>query len=80
MLNEPAVRTMIERLRYDPLQFQVHHMSAEAAMRVWRVANEQERRRLLPIVAVKLTRLAKTDAAKARLLAEELRPALPARN
>ncbi len=54
ILNEAAAQTLVERLRYTPLQFQVHNMTAEAAMRVWRVANDSEREDMRPIVRSKI--------------------------
>jgi hypothetical protein len=35
--------TIVDKLQYTPLQFQVHHMDVPAAMRVWRVASSAER-------------------------------------
>jgi hypothetical protein len=54
ILNENAAVTIIDRLQYTPLQFQVHNMTAEAAMRVWRVANPDERTTLAEILAHKI--------------------------
>jgi len=54
ILNEAAAQTLVERLQYTPLQFQVHNMTPEAAMRVWRVANADEQMQLLPIVQSKV--------------------------
>ena len=53
-LNPDAAHVMIERMKYTPLQFQVHNMTAEAAMRVWAVANTSEREQLGNIIRLKV--------------------------
>ena len=53
-INPAWSALLIDRLEYTPLQHQVHHFSAAAAMRVWRVANEQERASLRAIITAKL--------------------------
>lgn len=53
-INADAMTVLIDRLKYSPLQFQVHHLNADDAMRVWRVANAQEREQLEPIIAMKV--------------------------
>ena len=50
-INEAAMQTLIDRLKYNPLQFQVHHMTPAAAMQVWRLANADERAQIKPIIA-----------------------------
>jgi len=54
LLNAGSAQVIIDRLRYSPLQFQVHHMTPDAAMRVWRVANDAERALLKPIIVSKV--------------------------
>jgi hypothetical protein len=54
LLNAGSVQTMIERLRYSPLQFQATHVDSETAMRGWRMGSPAERAQLLPIVAAKV--------------------------
>ena len=54
VLNAGSVQTMIERLKYSPLQFQAAHVDSETAMRGWRIATPAERAQLLPIVAGKV--------------------------
>lgn len=53
-INPDKATQLVEHLKYNPLQFQVHHMTAEAAMRVWRIANSQEKEQLRGIMAVKV--------------------------
>lgn len=53
-INPDKATQLVEHLKYNPLQFQVHHMTAEAAMRVWRIANDQEKEQLRGIMAVKV--------------------------
>jgi hypothetical protein len=53
-LQPAAIDTILNRVRYSPLQFQVLNMEAEPAMRVWRVANDQERQALRPLIAPKI--------------------------
>ena len=53
-LTPHTVQTLIEKANYTPLQFQVHHMEATAAMRVWRVASPPERETLRNIIGVKV--------------------------
>jgi hypothetical protein len=54
LLNADSVQTMIERLKYSPLQFQAAHVDSETAMRGWRMATPAERAQLLPVVASKV--------------------------
>lgn len=54
-LNLNSVQTMMDKLKYTPLQFQVHHMEVPAAMRVWRIANATERTQIHPMLAAKIT-------------------------
>jgi len=54
VLNAAAAQTMIERLQYTPLQFQVHNLTPEAAMRVWRVATPAEQADLKGIIESKV--------------------------
>jgi hypothetical protein len=53
-LNARTVQTIIDKLKYTPLQFQVSHMDVPAAMRVWRVATPAERVKLTPMVELKI--------------------------
>lgn len=53
-LSGSSVTTILDRLQYTPLQFQVHHMDVPSAMRVWRVANPQERTQLATMILTKL--------------------------
>ena len=54
VLNENSMDVMMTRLQYTPLQFQVQHMNRDSAIRVWRLANEQERDQLRGIVQAKM--------------------------
>jgi hypothetical protein len=53
-LNENSVHQIIDRQIYNPLQFQVLHMDVPTAMRVWRVANPEERAKLQPMILQKV--------------------------
>lgn len=53
-LNVNTVTTILDKLQYTPLQFQVHHMDVPTAMRVWRVARPDERTSLTPMLALKV--------------------------
>ena len=53
-LNPNSAALLVQRLGYTPLQFQVHHLEAGAAMKVWRVANDAERKELKGIISVKI--------------------------
>lgn len=53
-LNPDASALVMSRMLYNPLQFQVHHLEPEAAMRVWRVANEAERGQIRGLISVKV--------------------------
>lgn len=55
MLKPNVASTMIERLKYTPLQFQVAQMDSEGAMRVWRIASPEERKQLVAIIGTKIT-------------------------
>lgn len=61
-------QTIIGRLQYSPLQYQVHKMPPADAMRVWRLANAQERQMLQQQIALKL--------AQSKTLEPELRAAM----
>jgi len=56
LLAPNTVEIMLQRLKYNPLQFQVSHFTPEAAMRVWVLANAQEQEDLAPIIAAKIAR------------------------
>lgn len=53
-LNAASVTRIIEKSLITPLEFQVQHMDALAAMRVWRLANEPERAKLRFTVLTKV--------------------------
>lgn len=53
-LNAAASQTIVDRLKFSPLQYQVHNMTAVAAMQVWRVADTNEQALLKPIIAAKI--------------------------
>jgi hypothetical protein len=73
ILNEAAAQTIIDRLQYNPLQFQVHHMTPDAAMRVWRLASSQERAQLLPIIGAKVANSKTLDVKTAAAFLMELK-------
>jgi hypothetical protein len=53
-LNPDAMQALMERMKYNPLQFQVFHLGARDAIKVWRVASPQERTQLQPILVSKV--------------------------
>lgn len=53
-LNPAAMESLMDRMKYTPLQFQVFHLNANDGMRVWRVANPAEREALHRMLAAKL--------------------------
>jgi hypothetical protein len=53
-LTAGSFTTMVDKLRYNPMQFQVHTFDTESAMQVWRVASPVERGQLTPIVVTKI--------------------------
>lgn len=53
-LNPNAMQVMIDRLKYNPLQFQVSHLTPAAAIRVWNIATDDEKASLKPILAAKI--------------------------
>lgn len=55
VLNANSMATMMERMKYTPLQFQVQHLDSERAMRVWRVADPAERQQIYSIIGSKVT-------------------------
>ena len=73
ILNEAAATTLIDRLQYSPLQFQVHNMTPPAAMRVWRVANPQERAQLQPMIQAKVANSVSLSLADKMAYLRELR-------
>ena len=76
ILNEQAAQTILERLQYNPLQFQVHNMTAVAAMRVWRVASPDEQTQLKPIIAAKVINSKTLDPKLAAGYLDELKSPL----
>lgn len=46
--------TALKRLPLNPFQFQIKRLSAEDAMKVWDLANPQERAQILPYLTVKI--------------------------
>jgi hypothetical protein len=72
IINDGAVTTLIDKLQYTPLQFQVHHMDPNAAMQVWRVANPAERAQIQPIVQAKVTNSKTLDTAVAKAYLKEI--------
>jgi hypothetical protein len=73
ILNEGAAQTLVERLQYTPLQFQVHHMTPEAAMRVWRLASPDEQTQLKAIVLSKIANAKGLDPQQAAAYVKELK-------
>lgn len=73
ILNESAAQVLVDRLQYNPLQFQVHHMTPEAAMRVWRVAGPDERAQISAIVTAKVVNSKTLPAAQALKYLGELK-------
>jgi hypothetical protein len=55
-LTPERMVVLAKHVGYSPLQFQVHMMPAEYALKVWKVASPQERLLLAPILASKLSR------------------------
>jgi hypothetical protein len=53
-LTPGSVTTVIDRMHYTPLQFQVHHLDVDASMKVWRVANEAEQQQIRTIMVLKI--------------------------
>jgi hypothetical protein len=53
-LSVDDVTQLINRTQLSPLQYQVHKMPAEQAMKVWDLANDKERGELRAILAMKL--------------------------
>lgn len=51
-----SAEMLIKRLRYTPLQFQVSAMTPDAALRVWGVANDQEKQALRGILLAKIAK------------------------
>jgi len=74
-LNVNTVHTILDRLKYTPLQFQVHHMDVPAAMRVWRVARPDERTQLTPMIETKLVTSKTLTAAQIQQYTAELKRA-----
>jgi len=72
ILNESAAQTLVERLQYTPLQFQVHHMTPDAAMHVWRVASPEEQTQLKPIIVSKIANAKSLDPQQAAAYVREL--------
>lgn len=72
-LSPGAAQTLVERLQYTPLQFQVHFMNPEAAMRVWRVANANERQQLQPIIGAAIANSKTMPMAQKLALGREMR-------
>jgi len=79
-LNAASLHVMLEKLRMTPLQFQVHMMTAEAALRVWQVANPDERAMLWPLLHSKLTNsktMTPQQKGAARIMLNNGRPESP---
>lgn len=53
-VNADDVTKLVDRAQLTPLQYQVHKMPAEQGMKVWDLANDQERESLRAILALKL--------------------------
>jgi hypothetical protein len=73
ILNDAAAQTLVDRLQYNHLQFQVNFMTAPAAMRVWRVAGPDERTQLKPIVAAKVINSKTLEPAQQAAFLQELK-------
>jgi hypothetical protein len=54
MLTPDSVRVILDKMVFTPLQFQAHMMDVGSAMRVWRVANDQEKPALRAIIEMKV--------------------------
>ena len=54
ILAPNTAEIMLQRLKYNPLQFQVSHFTPDAALRVWALANDQEKEQLKPIILAKI--------------------------
>lgn len=65
-------KTLVSMLTLKPLQYQVHKMSPEDAMRVWRLANAEERGLLQQQVALKLANSKTLDPVKRTAMLNEL--------
>lgn len=78
MLNAAAMQTMIERLKYTPLQFQAAHADAETAMRGYRLATPAEQAQLYPIVATKVANSKSLAPEKQSAWLQELKASQPA--
>lgn len=65
---------LMERLQFNPLQWQVHHFTPEAAMRVWRVAGDTERRQLRGIIMMKVINANSITPEQRQKLLVELNP------
>lgn len=55
-LTPERLVVLAKQVGYTPLQFQVHMMPADYALKVWAIASDDERRLLAPIMASKLGR------------------------
>lgn len=76
-LNPNTAGLLVERLKYNPLQFQVHHLSAENAMRVWRISNDVEKQQLRGILGVKILNAETLSAAQKQTYISEIQSTLP---
>ena len=73
-LNPDTMAIMLNRLKYNPLQFQVSHFTPDAALRVYRIATPAEQEQLRPILLAKLAK-ARTlwPAEKVKMMEEVLK-------
>lgn len=76
-LNPNAAVMLLQRLHYDTLQFQVHHMTPDAAMKVWRLATPEEKERLWPIVSTKIAHAESLPEGRKRIYMQEMQDAMP---
>jgi hypothetical protein len=72
MLDARAERTMITRLGLTPMQYQIQHLGPEDAMRVWRVADPQERAQIKAQVVGRVQNSKTLERSKREAFAKEL--------
>jgi len=78
ILDPNTSRLLMDRLKYTPLQYQVHHFTPDASMRVFRIASPDEKNQLRGIITVKVLGSKTISPAVKATYLSELQSRIPA--